>query len=149
MLSMKIFSNAKGISLVESMIAVFLTGIAIVSLMPMQTMSMQTMGKSDYLGRAAGIMQSDLERKEHELMRTGLGLVSFGTVLTPVLGSFGVAGVEGDANFLVATTTSESSPVTIPRSYIVHVRVTWPGNATGIASSIRVTHQSNFDPAIE
>jgi hypothetical protein len=145
MLNMKLFHNAKGISLVESMIAVFLTMIAVVSLMPMQTMSMRTVGKSDLLGRASGIMQSELERKEFEVMRTGLGLVPTGSVQTPVIGSHDVAGVLGDANFLVTTTTMESSPVTVPKSYIVNVRVTWPGNSTGVASSVRVAHQSNFD----
>jgi len=134
--------NNKGITLVESMIAVFLTAIAVVSLMPMLDMALRTGSRSDYLGRAEGILQSELESQEQTIMKTtSSSSVSAGTVTKQVTVS-GMTGVAGDANFTVVTTTSLNGAST--NSWIVNVTVTWTGNTNGITSSIVASQQTGF-----
>ena len=60
--------NNKGISLIEVVIALFLTTVGILALLAMQPMSWQTAAKSDFLGRAAGILQEELETTELSIM---------------------------------------------------------------------------------
>ena len=52
----------------ECIIALLLTTIAIVSLMSMQSLAWKGAGKSDYLGRAEGILQRELETLESNFM---------------------------------------------------------------------------------
>jgi Tfp pilus assembly protein PilV len=131
-----IFSKDNGITMVESLIALLLTAIAIVALMPMQDNAIKTMSRSDYLGRAEGIMQSELEAQENAIMN------ATGTVCNVVVGTktvtvTGSAGITGDVTFTVKTTT------TLPtaNSCKINVQVTWTGtgNTTGIKSSIIAT----------
>jgi Tfp pilus assembly protein PilV len=137
-------SNNKGISLVESMIAVFLTVVAIMSLMPMQDMSLRTALRSDYLGRAAGIMQTELEAQESYIMR-GSNPVVLGATQKTIHVSDEVD-VEGDAVFDVTTTINNNPAAAIAGiSWLVNVQVTWTGNNNGIRSSIIVTRQSGFE----
>jgi Tfp pilus assembly protein PilV len=129
----------KGISLVEVMIAMFLTMIAVISILPMQDMSLKTASRSDYLGRAAGIMQAELEARENQIM---IGTVP-ASPITQAITVSGVNGAAGDATFNVVTTTS-TNPLAA-NSWLVNVRVTWTGGpANGIYSSIIVTKQPGF-----
>jgi len=133
--------NHKGLSLVESLVAVFLTTVAVMSLMPMQDMASRTASKSDYLGRAQGILQTNLEARELEIMNTA-NTVTAGTTTKQVTAS-GLSSVTGDATFTVATTTSVNAVAS--NSWLVNVRVTWTGNTTGVSSSMIVTRQSGFE----
>ena len=123
----------------ESLIALLLTTIAIVSLMPMQDNALKTMSRSDYLGRAAGIMQAELEYQENVMMNSDdiTSPIAPGTVTKTVYASSngptsGISG-SGDASFTVVTIISVA-PGT--KSWLVNVKVTWPGNTTGITSSM-------------
>lgn len=132
-----ILSTDKGISMVESLVAVMLTAIAIVALMPMQDNALKTISRSDYLGRAQGIMQSELELQENQIMTSGCpgaGSVATKTVYASGLGTQ----ISGDAAFTVTTNLSAMSADT---SCIVNVKVVWSGNTTGIKSSIIATSQ--------
>jgi Tfp pilus assembly protein PilV len=132
------FSNNKGITLVESMIAVFLTAIAIMSLMPMQDTAIRAASRSDYLGRAEGILQAELELQENLIMNS-TGAVTIGTVKNQTVNASGfTSGISGDAAFTVVTTVSTGTA----NSWIVNVQVTWKGNATGIKSSVIVAQIS-------
>jgi Tfp pilus assembly protein PilV len=134
--------NNKGITLIESMVAVFLTAIAVISLMPMLDMALRTGSRSDLLGRAEGILQTELELQEQTIMKTiSSASVPLGTATKNVSVS-GITGVAGDANFTVVTTTSLNQALT--NSWIVNVTVTWTGNATGITSSIVASQQAGF-----
>ena len=130
--------------MVESLIAVLLTAIAIVTLMPMQDNATKTMSRSDYLGSAQGIMQSQLELEENRIMNfqdAPPGSTPFSNVCIPVIGPntavtvSGLAGVTGDVTFTFQTTR------TLPtaNSCMINVRVWWTGNATGIRSSVIAT----------
>ena len=133
--------NKKGISLVEVIIAMLLTTVAVISILPMQDMSMRTAGRSDFLGRAAGIMQAELEMREQQVMS---GTIP-GSPINQAITVSGLGAATGDATYNVVTTTTVNSAAPA-LSWLVNVRVTWPGNATGIRSSIIVTMQSKFMP---
>ena len=126
-------------SIVEVMIAAFLTAVAVISLLPMQSTSLRTGFRADYLGRAVGIMQSELEHRENQLMCTGTpapGTINQTiTVSDPINGT---SAATGDAIFTVVTI------ITTPAAnqWVVNVTVTWTGGpASGITSSIFVTRQ--------
>ena len=138
---MRINLNNKGITLVESLIAIFLTGIAIIALMPMQDMSLKTASRADQMGRAAGIMQSELEKQEAFIMRAS-NEVETGEFTEDPVYLTDVSNVEGNNSYTVTTTISQNGTSTI--SWLVNVRVTWPKNDNGIHSSIIVTRQLGF-----
>ena len=122
--------------MVESLVAVFLTAIAIITLMPMQDRAINMMSRSDYLGRAQGILQSELELQENQLMNS-TGTVTTGVVKNnlAVYASGLTTGISGDATFYINTTITQ---IGASNSWTVYVNVTWTGNTTGIKSSIIV-----------
>ena len=128
----------------ESLVAVFLTAVAIIALMPMQDMSLRTSTRSDFLGKAAGIMQTELELQEAYIMKAA-NPVTLGATSKAIKAS-DTAGVDGDSAFNVVTTISNNPAAPIAGiSWIVNVQVTWTGNTTGIRSSIIVARQSGFE----
>jgi Tfp pilus assembly protein PilV len=125
--------------MVECLIAILLTAIAIVALMPMQDNALKAMSRSDYMGRAAGIMQSELESQENIMMNSDdiTSPIVAGTFTKTVYASSngttsGISG-SGDASFTVVTIISVA-PGT--KSWLVNVKVTWLANITGIKSSM-------------
>jgi len=140
------FSNNKGITMTECLIAILLTAVAIVSLMPMQDNALKVMSRSDYLGRAAGIMQSELESEENRILNfqdnPGVNTPFIQVCCDPILACpvvvnktvtvSGSAGVPGDATFTINTKRTLQTPNTC----IMSVNVTWTGNTTGINSSV-------------
>lgn len=131
--------NKKGITIVETLIAAFLTMIAVMSLMPMFSLSLQTSAKSDYLGRAVGILQRELEFHEEQVMN---GVYPPDTYTYPDqdVTVSQLDSKEGDANFVVKVKYTKQGN----NSWLVNVQVTWSGNSTGIKSSILITPQSDF-----
>ena len=142
---LRLLLTNKGITIIEALVATFLTAVAVISLMPMQDSSIRTSFRADYLGKAAGIMQAELEMRENQIMR-GTVLASPINQVIHVSGLPGV--VEGDATFNVTTTTVVKSVA--DEIYIVNVRVTWTqigmvGAPTStINSSIITTPQKYF-----
>lgn len=122
--------------MVEVLVALFLTTIAVISLLSMIPLSWKTAGKSDYLGRATGLLQDELESRQYQTMRG----VDPTTLEYPAAGK--VISV-GDIPFTVITTTSKDN--IHPNTWLVNVKVTWPGNDNGITSSMIVTRQLGFN----
>ncbi len=60
--------NKNGMSFIEVLITLFLTTVGVMALLSMQPISWQTAGRSDFMGRAAGILQSELEQIEVRVM---------------------------------------------------------------------------------
>ena len=60
--------NNRGITIVEVLITLFLTAVGILALLSMQPTAWNAAGRSDFMGRAAGILQSELERNELMIM---------------------------------------------------------------------------------
>ena len=72
--------NNRGITIVEVLITLFLTAVGILALLSMQPTSWNAAGRSDFMGRAAGILQSELERNELWIMNPNN---NFATAVTP------------------------------------------------------------------
>lgn len=130
-----ILLTKKGISMVEVFIAMFITTVAIFSLSSMVPLSWKTVSKSDYLGRATGLVQDELEWRQYQAMRG----VNPTTLEYPAEGK---AIAVGDDTFTVYTTTS---PDAHPNTWVVNVKVTWRGNDNGVTSSMLVTRQLGFN----
>lgn len=128
----------RGISLVEVVIAMFLTTVGVLAVLSLQPSAWKTATRSDYMGRAAGIMQKELETREAFIMNV-CNTVTTGTFTSNILVSGETAAQPGDATFTV-TTTITNIAVNVWR---VDVRVAWAGH-TGIIESLVVTRQQNF-----
>jgi Tfp pilus assembly protein PilV len=133
--------NKRGISMVEVLVAILLTAVAVIGILTLQSTAWRTAGRSDYLGRAAGILHSELERTELFIMNP-LNAVTAGTTSPTVLVSGLTAAVDGDASYTVSTVIDDSIGTNIWR---VTVTVTWPPlNSTGITENIVVTRQDRY-----
>ena len=122
--------NNKGITITECLIAILLTAIGIVALMPMQDLAIKTISRSDFMGRAQGVLQSELESQTNSIMWGTVPAV--GTTTKTVYASSdgpatGITGA-GDASFKVDTRISVNAAGT--NSWIINVTVTWPANTT-------------------
>jgi Tfp pilus assembly protein PilV len=133
--------NKTGMGMIEVLIAILLTAVGLMTIMSLQSTSLRTVGKSDFLGRASGILYNELERNEAFIMNPS-NTVTIGTTgPTPVLVSYQPAAVEGDITFQV-TTVIDSLGANIWR---VTVTVTWPPlNPTGITENIVVAGQERY-----
>lgn len=121
--------NNKGLTIVESLIAVMLTGVAIIGLLSMQPLSMQSAGKADSLSRATELMQRELETAENSIMS--------GTI---PLNKVNVQETINNKIYTINVTTTPRDAVT----WLVRVRITWPGNTKGVFSSIIASRQDAF-----
>ena len=135
-----VLRSRRGISLLEVVIAMFLTTIAVMAIMTLQPAAWKTAGRADYMGRAAGILYKELQRQEACIMNSNNTVNTGTTGPTPVFAGGGTtAQTSGDAQFNVTTTiTSVATNV-----WRVTVRVAWTGH-TGISESLVVTRQQAF-----
>jgi Tfp pilus assembly protein PilV len=131
--------NNRGMSLVEVVIAMFLTVVAVLALFSLQPTAWKTATRSDYLGRASGILYETLMTQEALIMNPCNAVLPGTTGPTPVFASGQTTAQPGDAQFNVtATITSLAANV-----WRVTVRVAWTGHA-GISESLVVTRQEGF-----
>jgi Tfp pilus assembly protein PilV len=131
--------NRKGISLAEVCVAVFLLSVGVLALVSLQPAAWRLSGKSDYLGRASGILVAQLQATEAKIMNPNIA-VTTGTTTRMVYPGGQSTPKRGDAAFTVQTTTTDLGGNT----WRVRVNVTWPGNATGISESLNVSRQEYF-----
>ena len=131
-------SNKKGISLIEVCIALFLLGFGIFALISLQPSAWRLSGKSDSLGRASGILLAQLQAAEAKIMNPDIALPA-NDRSTVYPGGQSTA-KPGDMPFPVSTTITDLGNNT----WQVTVRVTWPGNTTGIRQSMIVSRQPSF-----
>ncbi|MCX5856008.1 MAG: hypothetical protein NTZ24_15805 [Deltaproteobacteria bacterium] len=130
--------NNRGISLVEVVIAIFLTTVGVFAVLSLQPSAWRTAARSDHMGRAAGILHKELETREACIMNA-CNTVTVGTATNDVLVSGEAAAQPGDATFTVTTTTTSIATDV----WRVDVRVAWTGHP-GIIESLVVTRQQNF-----
>ena len=137
---------SKGMGLVEVMIAMFLTTVAIMAIFSLQAPAFRTAGKADYLGRAAEILERQLESTEVYVMNVcnlnaSVNEVAITTIpaipaavgaitnaLYDVRTSGLVADITGDATYHVNTTITAMPlvpPSVLPTYFRVNVTVTW------------------------
>jgi Tfp pilus assembly protein PilV len=134
--------NNRGISLVEVVIAIFLTTIGVLAVLSLQPSAWRTATRSDYMGRAAGILQKELETQQILIMNCCNAVAAPITTVNNVLVSGEAAAQPGDATFTVTTTIT----LIAANVWRVDVRVAWAGH-TGIIESIVVTRQQKFQGA--
>jgi len=152
---MSLLRISKGMSLVEVFIAICITAVAVMAIFSLQVPAFQTGAKSDYLGRAAEIMQMQLESTEAYLMNPNClnANVNTGIPAIPALGgsttatynvfSSGLsAPINGDATYSVSTTITSVPPTT--KLFSVVVKITWSLKPTGISQTIYVSRQVFF-----
>ena len=128
--------SKKGLSLVEAMIAVFVTTVAIVALGTMQPLALRTSASSDYVGRAVAIAQAEAAYCETLIMYTGVAVPD----LTKCNKTFTYPVPNTTINFTVTTVTTKTV-VGAQNIWLVSVTVTWPGTVTGITQNRVVTQQ--------
>jgi len=137
--------SKKGISMIEVLISMVLISFGVLSLLTLLPSGWRLSGTSDMLGRAAGILQGELERNEVRIMNEK-------NQVTPIPKSaaspqpFYASGKNtpqpGDIPYRVTTEIEELGGGS--GGWRVRVRVTWPGNPTGITESVIVTRQLFF-----
>jgi Tfp pilus assembly protein PilV len=132
--------NKRGVTLVESVLAILLVSIALVGLLSMQPSAWRASARTDYLGRAAMMLSKELATRELTIMNP-CNTVAAGTVARTVYTSGKDTAQSGDIGFTIQTTTTGVGT----NVWRVTVAVSWPPvNATGIRESIVVTRQEPF-----
>jgi Tfp pilus assembly protein PilV len=131
--------NNRGVGLIEVVIAIFLTTVGILAVLSLQPSAWRTVARSDYLGRASGILYKTLQDNEARIMNP-CNTVTIGGPTTATVTVSNQGGVAGDATYTVATTIAQDGTNT--NAFVVTVTVTWPPlNNTGITESMTVTRQ--------
>jgi hypothetical protein len=144
-MSRLIFNN-RGISLVEVVIAIFLVSIGVLALLSMQPSAWRVVGKSDYLGRGAGILHRELEMREALIMNP-CNIVPIGIRPQQTIAVSGLGGaVQGDAAYTVNTTIAPVAGTT--NSWTFTVTVTWADQLArgyrNLTESTIVTRQNSY-----
>ena len=146
----KRLNNEKGLSILECIVALVLTTVTVVSLISMQSLAWRGAGKSDYLGRAVGILQREMERYEFQVMSGNTNVDAITCLDTA--GSNAICGQPG-AMYTIRSTITPCNcskadlcncPNVAPASantWRVNVRVDWLGNPNGLGSSLMVSRQ--------
>ena len=139
--------NKKGISLVEVSIALFLLSLGVLGLISLQPSAWRLSGKSDYLGRASGILLAQLQATEAKILNPNISMPAGTSTATSTVypGGQSVAKT-GDVPFTITTTTQDPTVVGMGSNiWRVTVQVTWPGGtAQGIKESLNVARQESF-----
>jgi hypothetical protein len=104
----------------------------------LQPQAWKAAGRSDYLGRAAGIMYRELAVNEAILMNCCNTVPSGGT--RTVLASLGTDAAAGDATFTVQTAFTSLGG----NAWRITVGVSWAAHPTPITDSVAVTRQNAF-----
>lgn len=144
--------NNRGITIIEVLITLFLTTVGILALLSMQPTAWNTAARSDFMGRAAGILQSELERNEVWIMNpnnafatacdsSGRNLFVGACARTSNASSQTIQQV-GDVPFTINTTVNPLAGAT--NAWSVQVRVTWPGNTRGVSETLIASRQEYF-----
>jgi len=130
--------------MIEVIIALFLVGVGVLALITLQPTAWRLSGKSDYLGRASGILAGQLQTLEAQIINPNNGLPVGGSSPVNVSGQ-GTLTAQGDAAFTVATDIKDITQPGKNPTYRVNVVVTWPGSPPGgIRESMIVTRQQSF-----
>jgi hypothetical protein len=132
--------------MIEVLISVALISVGVLSLLTLLPSGWRLSGTSDMLGRAAGILQAELERNEVRIMNENNQITPTQGPPTPV--KIYPSGKDpntptqsGDIPYLVTTRIEDMGG---GLSWRVRVQVTWPRNTTGITESLIVTQQRFF-----
>jgi Tfp pilus assembly protein PilV len=134
--------NNRGITLIESVIAILLVSIGLLGLLSMQPSALRTTARTDYVGRAAMMLGKELTTQELAIMNP-CNVVAAGTVTRTLFTSGQEAAQSGDIGFTVRTVTT----FVAANMWRVTVTVSAPPSTPDIkdiTGSIVVTRQEPF-----
>ena len=137
--------NKKGMSMLEVLIAFFLTTVGIFALLALQPTGWKTMAHADYVGRASGILYKTLEDNENMILNP-CNLITMGTTVANVESSDEASAITGDIKYTVTTTLALDANSTSTLGVVdVTVNVSWPPlNSKGITDTMVVARQEAF-----
>ncbi len=138
-----LIGSKKGITMVEVIVSVAILSIGILALLTLLPSSWRLAGRSDYLGRASGVLANQIQLAESMVLNPGVDLgplMGAPKDLGDIRPSGQGAGVHGDMVFHGTRTVTDLGS----NAYLVTVNITWTGNATGIRESLRVVRQENY-----
>ena len=128
--------------MVEVMVSAVLISVGVMALLTLLPSGWRLSGTSDLLGRAAGILQGEMESNEILVMNANNAVTATlpGAPETRYIYGIGRDTPQpGDIRYTVQTERTD-----LGGSWRVRVRVTWQRNPTGIAESLIVTRQRYF-----
>lgn len=125
--------------MVEVLISLLVMMIGVVALVFMQAQGWRLSGMSDSLGRASGILHEELTSKAAMIMNP-CNKVPTKTFTKVVFISGNPVAQAGDASYTVQTTIAPIEP----KIWRLSIKVTWPGNNTGISQSTMASRQERF-----
>jgi Tfp pilus assembly protein PilV len=134
--------NKKGISMVEMVIAIFLTSVAVLSLLSLQPSGWRYMAKADYMGRAAEILHSTLEAYETNISNPCNSVTTGAQTQASITTSGSGTAIKGDIRYTVDANITQTNAD--PQTFVVTVTITWTGNTTGISESMAITRQESY-----
>lgn len=134
-------SNNRGYTLVEVMIALFITMVAVMGIFALISPAWTTTSRSDIMGRAANILHDRLQQAELWIMNANNEVVTGPTVQDTMYSSGDSTEhpASGDVKFDISTTTT----LLDTNVWRVTIRVAWPGN-NGISESLVVNRQDDY-----
>ncbi len=135
--------NRKEVTMTEVVVSVALLSVGILSLITVLPSSMILASRSDYLGRASGILANQIQVNEALILNPNNPSPPQGqqpTITVYPSWQRGRERKQGDLEFYV-TPTFTSLDAGAGNAWLVTVNVTWPGNTTGITESLRVVRQ--------
>ena len=131
--------------MMEVIVSLATVTIGILALLTLLPSSWRLAGRSDYLGRASGVLQTQLQVYEAMVLNPSVALTpgaqSPFVIYPSEPAKSNTTGRQGDVPFRVNTTLVDLGG---GNAWLVRVNVTWPGNPTGISESVRVMRQENF-----
>jgi Tfp pilus assembly protein PilV len=142
---LRLLCNKKGMSMLEVLIAFFLTTVGIFAMLALQPTGWKTMAHADYVGRASGILYKTLEDNENMILNP-CNLITMGTTVAHVESSDEAAAIQGDIKYTVSTTLAVDASNTDTQGVVdVTVNVSWPPlNSKGISDTMVVARQQIF-----
>jgi len=133
-------SNSRGLGLLEVVIAIFITAVAVMAIFSLVAPSWRTTSRSDHLGRAANIMRDQIQMQEALITNPCNAVAAGVTGPLVVFSSGGVAAQPGDIRFSVTRTITQIAA----NAWRVTVRVAWPGSA-GVVGTLEVNRQNDYE----
>jgi Tfp pilus assembly protein PilV len=127
----------RGFTLVEVLIAIFITVVAVLGILALISPAWRTATRSDYLGRASGMLYEQLMTQEATILNPCNAVPAGGT--TTFFTSGQSTAQPGDAQFDVTTTITSIGT----NAWRVSVLVAWPGYS-GVSETLVVTRQEGF-----
>jgi len=135
--------NNQGFTLVEAVIAVFITAVAVMSIFSLMAPAWRTTSRSDYTGRAANILHDQMQRLEAQIMNPCNDVAEGSTGPFAVYAGGGSSLKEsGDAQYMVTTNIIKDGTA---NAWRITVKVTWAGHSeAGISETLVVTKQDDY-----